>query len=56
MLIYIPNNTNKPDQKYCMANGLLKKIKEKIMLTAFRQVVTVAAAKAPQVFTNVSTI
>lgn len=42
-------------QTYCIVNGLLKNIKEIIIVTAFRHVVTVTAAKAPQVLTKVNT-
>lgn len=38
-----------------MLNGLLKKINESAMVTAFRAVVTVAANVAPQVRTSVRT-
>lgn len=36
--------------------GLLKNINDITIVTAFRQVVTVAAAKAPHVRTNIKTI
>lgn len=45
----------RPDQTYCMVNGLVKKIKETAMLTAFLAVVTVTAVVAPVFLTNVST-
>lgn len=40
---------------YWKVNGLLKKIKEIIIVIAFLHVVTVTAAKAPVVLTNVNT-
>lgn len=45
----------RPDQTYCITNGLLKKIKETATLIAFRVVVTVTAVVAPVVRTSVST-
>lgn len=69
---YIPATTTSPDQAYLkywiqkdvskegntywIVNGLLKNIKDIIIVTAFLQVVTVTAAKAPQVLTKVKTI
>lgn len=38
-----------------MVNGLLKNTNEITIVTAFRIVVTVTAAKAPEVLTNVKT-
>lgn len=42
-------------RSYCILNGLLKKMKESAIVTAFRAVVTVAANVAPHVRTKVST-
>lgn len=41
---------------YWKVKGLLKKKNDIIMVTTFLQVVTVTAAKAPQVLTKVKTI
>lgn len=41
---------------YCVVNGFVNKTKDKMMVTAFRHVVTVTAMRAPNRFTNVKTM
>ena len=47
----IPSKTSRPDHTYWSVNGFVKKINDIIIESAFRNVVTVTASRAPYVFT-----
>lgn len=54
-LDFLPSYIKGFNYTYWKVNGLLKKMNDITIVIAFLQVVTVTAAKAPEVLTNVKT-